>query len=284
MKNKHINEALKQRSLKDCKELLKKWDTLAANMKEVPTGVPIILPDIFLVSKSGAGRTYFVNLLAEYLGDKSCLLDFYGDVKYFEFMLNYCAPSEHFSEIQRLMSEVDNAGGFRSEYRGIVFIDIDEWYDHFEEKHFLSFMEYLSDNSEDWLVVLSLSGKNEEKTACAESVISSFLRIERINIETPTATELVEFVETRLSAYGLSLKLGAKSVIFESLKLICRSKYFDGYKTAKMLVQDIAYHAYSNGVKGRAALSESDVEAFKKDGEYIQRMILKIKKTGKIGF
>ena len=284
MKNKFLNEALKQRSLKDCKALLGKWDILSRNMNEVPTGVPIILPDIFLVSSSGAGRTYFINLLAEYLSDKSNLLDFYGDVKYFEFMLNYCSPSEHFSEIQRLMSEVDNAGGFRSEYRGIVFIDIDEWYDHFEEKHFISFMEYLSDNSDDWLVVLSLSRRNEEKTASAESVISSFLRIERINIEAPTASELLQFVEDRLLAYGLTLKLGAKGVISDSLKALCRSKYFDGYKTAKMLVQDIAYYSYSNGIKGKTALSESDLEMFKKDGEYIQRMILKIKKTEKIGF
>jgi hypothetical protein len=85
--------------------------------------------------------------------EKPNLMSFYGDVAYFEFMLNYCGPRENFSELQRLMDGVDNAKGFRSEFRGILFIDIDDWRDHFEEKHFVDFMEYLSDNSDDWLIV-----------------------------------------------------------------------------------------------------------------------------------
>ena len=105
----------------------------------------------------GNGRTTMLQLLSEYLTEKNDLMDFYGDVKYLEFMLNYCPSGEHFSELQRLMNEIDNAAGFRYEYRGIVYIDIDEWIGHFEEKHFVSFMEYLSDNSDSWLVVLSVS-------------------------------------------------------------------------------------------------------------------------------
>ena len=241
-----------------------------------------MLPDIFLISRSGAGRTNFLNILAEYLTDKKNLLDFYGDVKYFEFMLNYCAPHERFTEITRLMTEVRNAGGFRSEYRGIIFIDIDEWREHYEEKHFISFLEYLSDNSDEWLVVLAVSDWSSEQMVGAESVISSFLRIERIEIANPTATELADFVETRLAIYGLALSRLARETILESLKALCRSKYFDGYKTAKMLAQDIAYQAYSNGASG--LLSEGDVARFRCDGEYIQRMILKIKQTKKIGF
>ena len=181
------------------------------------------------------------------------------------------------------MQEVSNAGGFRSEYRGIIFIDLEEWNGHFEEKHFISFMDYLSDNSDDWLIVLSLSGRDPEEVAVAESIISSFLRTERVRIEEPTASELVSYVENKIGIYGLVMKLDAKDVIFDSIKELCKNKYFDGYKTAKILAQDIAYHAYSSA-ECTHELSAADVDAFKRDGEYIQKMMLKIEKSQKIGF
>ena len=283
MKNSAYSEVLKQRSFKDVKALLKRWDVLSQNMNAVPAGAPIILPDIFLLSRSGAGRTYFLNLLAEFLTEKGNLIDFYGDVKYFEFMLNYCAPQEQFTEIVRLMQEVNNAGGFRSEYRGIIFIDIDEWRTHFEEKHFISFMEYLSDNSDDWLIVLSLSDKSDEETVRAESVITSFLRAERIRIEAPTASELLSYVENKLLTYGLTMKLEAKEIVFDSIKTLLKNKYFDGYKTAKMFARDIAYQTYSSA-DCSTELSAASVEVFKCDGEYIQKMMMKIANSQKIGF
>ena len=274
MKSSVIEEIRKQKGLDDFKNLVARWDVLSQNMTAVPGRVPIILPDIFLVSRSGAGRTHFLKLLTSYLEEKGNLIDFYGDVKYFEFMLSYCAPERDFTEIQRLMQEVSNAGGFRSEYRGIIFIDLEEWNGHFEEKHFISFMEYLSANSDDWLIVLSVSGKSLEEVTVAESVISSFLRTERINIEEPTASELIAYVERKIAAYGLTLKLDAKELIFDSFKVLCRNKYFDGYKTAKILAQDIAYYAYSSE-SCVTLLSREDVYAFRHDGEYIQKMMLK---------
>ena len=283
MKSSVMEEISKQRGLRDFKKLVAKWDVLSRNMAAVPSKAPIILPDIILISHSGAGRTHFLNLLSDFLEEKGNLISFYGDVKYFEFMLNYCEPDRDFKEIQRLMLEISNAGGFRSEYRGIVFIDIDEWNGHFEEKHFISFMEYLSDNSDDWLIVLSLSGRDPEEVAVAESIISSFLRTERVRIEEPTASELVSYVENKIGIYGLVMKLDAKDVIFDSIKELCKNKYFDGYKTAKILAQDIAYHAYSSA-ECTHELSAADVDAFKRDGEYIQKMMLKIEKSQKIGF
>lgn len=283
MKISVLEEIKKQKGLDDFKNLVSRWDVLSRNITSVPDRMPIILPDIFLVSRSGAGRTHFLKLLARYLEEKGNLIDFYGDVKYFEFMLNYCEPDKDFTEIQRLMHEISNAGGFRSEYRGIVFIDIEEWNHHFEEKHFISFMEYLSDNSDDWLIVLSVSGRDSEEVTVCESIISSFLRTERINIEAPTASELVAYVERKIGAYGLTMTLEAKETIFDSFKILCRNKYFDGYKTAKILAQDIAYYAYSSE-SCVTLLSREDVYAFRHDGEYIQKMMLKIEKSQKIGF
>jgi hypothetical protein len=211
-------------------------------------------------------------------------MDFYGDVKYFEFMLNYCEPNEYFSEIKRLMQEVDNAAGFRSEYRGIVYIDIDEWVEHFEEKHFRDFMEYVSDNSDDWLIVLSVSDSKKDEIAQMEKFISMYLRTEKVIIELPTTEEFLQYTLDMLYAYGISLDRGAEGLILESIGALCNNKYFDGYKTIKMLCEDIAYETYISGYNRINALSANSIIKFKKDGDYIKRMIVKIEKTNKIGF
>ena len=267
----------------DFKKLIKQWSALSSNMKDTYSGAPIILPDIFLVSDSGTGRSHLLELLSDFLSEHDNLINFYGDVKYFEFMLNYCPKEQPFTEIQRLMDEVDNAAGFRSEYRGIIYIDIDEWRGHSEERHFLDFLEYLSDNSDDWLVILSVANRDEEQRNKMEALISSFLRIEKIVIAKPTVDELVSFIAARLSAYGLKLLADAEALVREDIEVLYRNKYFDGFKTAKMLAQDISYQAYiDNGDKKE--LERSDLAVFEPNGDYINRMLAKIERTKFIGF
>ena len=273
---------LSQNGLTEFKALIEKWEALSENLSDKPLDVPIILPDIFLVSRSGTGRTYFLRLLSEYLEGKPNLMDFYGDVKYFEFMLNYCEPKAHFAEIQRFMTEIDNAAGFRSEYRGIVYVDVDEWCDHFEEKHFVSFMEYLSDNSDDWMVVLSVSEGKQDQIKRMEAFVSAYIRIERINIEPPTIQELTQYAKIILEGYGIKLLSKTENILSDSIGELHNNKYFDGYKTVKMLCEDIAYSLYTSGFRKDAELTPSDLSKFVKDGEYIQRMVVKIEKIEKI--
>ena len=278
------NKILSQNGLAEFKTLIKKWEALSENISDKPLGMPIILPDLFLISRSGTGRTHFLKLLAEYLAEKPNLMDFYGDVKYFEFMLNYCEPNEYFAEIQRFMTEINNAAGFRSEYRGIVYVDVNEWREHFEEKHFVSFMEYLSDNSDDWLVVLSVSDDKQEQIQQMEAFISAYTRIQRITIEPPTVQELTQYAKKLLEGYGITLISETEKVLSGSIAELYNNKYFDGYKTVKMLCEDIAYSLYMDGFRKDKGLIPSDLSKFEKDSEYIQRMAVKIKKINRIGF
>ena len=272
-----------QTGLSDFKKLITQWNALSYNMKDSYSGAPIILPDVFLVSDSGTGRSHLLELLSDFLSDRKNLINFYGDVRYFEFMLNYCPKDQSFTEIQRLMDEVDNAAGFRSEYRGIIYIDVDEWLGHSEERYFRDFLEYLSDNSDDWLIILSVSKRDEEQRNKMEALVSSFIRIEKVEIEKPTVDELVSFIKTRLSAYGLSLREDAEALVKADIEVLYRNKYFDGFKTAKMLAQDISYQAYIDSGSKRE-LERSDLAVFEPDSEYICRMLAKIERTKYIGF
>lgn len=277
------NKIMQQNGMNEFKELVKKWEILSENINESPFNAPIILPDIFLVSGSGTGRTHLLKLLSEYLSDKKKLMDFYGDVKYFEFMLNYCKPGEYFAEIQRLMTEISDAAGFRNEYRGIVYIDVDEWLGHCHEKHFIDFMEYLSDNSDKWLVVLSVTTGAEEKIEGMRSVLSAFLRIEKVTIETPTNEALSQYLFDLIFAYGFMLDDGARKVLSDTVNTLSEAKYFDGYKTVKRLGQDVVYSVYSRD-KRINTLTSDDVSEFSSTGDYVKRVVKKIEKVKRIGF
>jgi hypothetical protein len=57
--NQIYNKILSQNGLTEFKALIEKWEKLSENLSDKPSGVPIILPDWFLVSRSGTGRTHF---------------------------------------------------------------------------------------------------------------------------------------------------------------------------------------------------------------------------------
>ena len=262
-------------------EMLSKWNSLSENLKITETGAPIILPDIFLISKSGTGRTEFLKYLTQFLKIKGNLLDFYGDVSWFEFKLGYCSPNQDFSEIKRFMIDVNSAAGFRNEFRGIIFIDIDEWKKHYEEKYFLDFLEYLSDNSDHWMIVLSVTDGNTEEIKQMGIVISCFLRLETITIQPPSTEELLEYARSILTMYNIHLCYDAENVISETIKALCNNKHFDWYKTVKMLCQNIAYTCYSEGKCITTHLCTEDILMFADKSEYVET---EKKKLAKIGF
>jgi len=264
--------------------LLEKWDNLSGNIKSLPKGAPVILPDIFLVSRSGTGRTLMLKFLSDFLLEKENLLDFYGDVRYFEYYLSYCPPHEKFDEIVRFMDEVRSAAGFRSEYRGIIFIHIDEWLGHAEEKYFKSFLEYLADNSDGWLIVFSVDGSgDEEEISHLLSLVSAFLRIEQVSIAPPTSRTLLQYLEERLALFGLSIDGGARELLSETIDTIKGMRLFDGFKTVKMLSYDIAYSVYSESGDVKGVLDAKAVGRFASDGEYVRVLCHRLTKP-QIGF
>ena len=159
--NQNYNEIMNLYGVDEIKNLVKKWDVLSENLSDIKSNSGIILPDLLWVMNSGVGRTRILNLFAEYLYSKRNLVDFYGDTKYFEFLLNYCSPEQSFGELQRFMNTVQSAAGFRSEFRGVICVDVNEWVEHYKEKHFVSFLELLACHREDWLIVLSVREHDE---------------------------------------------------------------------------------------------------------------------------
>lgn len=278
----YFEEIINLKPAKDFVRVLKKWDKLSDNLKNA-NNVPMILPDLLWVSKSGVGKTHLLKLLSEYLYSKKNLLDFCGNVKYFEFMLDYCSPEQKFVEIERMIKEVSIAAGFRNAYRGIVSVDIDEWLGHCEEKHFISFLEYLSSNSNDWLIVFNVVSDDATEIKKLESVLSMFFRIEKSNLKLPETEEFLQFIINRLGSYDLVLDDSAKELLLKTIEKLRENKYFDGYKTLVMLCQDIVYEFYSKSALSDNIISDSHLTEFAPESKYIARATWKVESKRKIG-
>lgn len=265
-------------------ELLLKWETLSANLGQYPPNAPILLPDLFVISPGASMTSRLIRDLSSYLQEKGNLMDFYGDVPCFEFLLNYCDRGEEFTELLRFMDEVKANAGFRNAFHGVIHIQMDAWLGHHESRHFLDFMDYLAENTSDWLIVLSVSSGKTEKIRAMEAMLSMFLRIEKITLHMPPTETYVAELERGIRKYGFRLDEGARELLRESIDVLKKNRYFDSSYSIKLLCSDIVYEAYSHEIRTSKVLTAEDLAHFSAGGEYIQRTLRKLRESRTIGF
>ena len=271
--NRTYDEIMELTGADEFKELIQKWDALSDNLRNQPRSMPRLLPNLLWVGNSGIGRTKLMRLMSAYLASKGNLIDFYGDVKFFEFLLSYTSKDAPFQELQRLEDELTAAKGFRNEFRGAVLIDIDPWVNHYDELYFTGFMEYLAAHSDKWLIVLSVSEMEESKLQNLEAFLSMFLRLDKIALPLPETEDLFDFVTRKLGEHGLTTDESAKELLLRTINELRANRYFDGYKTISMLCQDIVYEHFSSPVAGKATLSAKDLDAFAPGSNYVKKAI-----------
>jgi hypothetical protein len=176
------------------------------------------------------------------------------------------------------------AAGFRSEYKGIIRVDINEWVSHYKERHFVHFVEYLACYSEKWLIILTVDSDESEHFHDLESFLSMYLRLEKVTLTLPCTDDLLCYMERKLGGYGLSADEGAKALLSATVEKLKENKYFDGYKTLALLCQDIVYEVFSKERPERDVLTADMLSGFSCDSDYVKRTIRKIEKVNKIGF
>ncbi|MBO5934832.1 MAG: hypothetical protein J6Q94_05020 [Clostridia bacterium] len=282
--NEHYEKLMTYKGADELKDLVKQWETLSENLNKRSFDAPIILPDLFVYTTPGFGNTTLLSILAEYLDSKKNLMSFYGDVKFFEFKLEYCHPENDFCELYRLIDAVKNAAGFRNEFKGIIRINIDEWVYHHEEKHFHDFLQFLQFNTSYWMIILTISNKKEnDNTRALEAVASMYLRLEKITLHMLTNSEFVDFAEAHIAKYDLKLDDSAKALLEDSIAVLKKNEYFYGLHTIIDLCNDIVYSIYSSSLNVSHVITADMLGDFKADSDYIKRTIMKSKKSS-LGF
>ena len=107
--NTYFEQLMEFKGADELKSLVKRWEILSENIRRTAFDLPIVLPDLFVYTKPGFGNTKLLSLIAEYLDSKQNLMSFYGDVKFFEFKLDYCSPEKEFTELYRLIESTQKA-------------------------------------------------------------------------------------------------------------------------------------------------------------------------------
>ena len=271
-------------------QLLSRWDRLAERLERSDEKTrnsigPLcrILPDMLWLSPPASGKTPLLHLLAEHLNVIHAV-DFTGNVKYLEVFLNYHEPSVPFSSFQMLMENVRHAAGFRPQFKGVVHIDIEEWAGHEDEAYFHMFMEYLADHSDEWMIVLSMTGRDEKRFEHLKAVACSYLRLEQVRLRYPKENEMLAMVKDDLSACGLELSEDAVKLLKDTVRTLRSCEYFDGLKSIRMLAKDIAYQCLSDPGEGSPLVTAEQLSVFSKDSEYVKRQMKSLEDRQKIGF
>lgn len=281
--NRYYEEIMQLEECEDIKTILKRWSNFSKNKPKFSQGAPVVLPDMLWVAKSGYGKTNLLYLLTEYLYEEK-LIEFYGDVKFFEFDLEYCKKDNQFKGFDRFNDVLLDAAGFRSEFKGVVCININEWVDHLEDKHFVDFMEYLSENSYEWHIIFVVDFHNEEKLKRLEAMLATYFRIDKVVFNLPDSRSLGDYMEQYLNNHGFELEKEAKEILLETVEELRKSKYFDGYKTLNMICADLIYREFSSDTFEGYVITAETVKYYSKDSEFVKRTKTNIEKRNKIGY
>ena len=281
--NRFYNEIMELKESDDIKDILKRWNNFSKNRMYIPQGVPILLPDMLWIAKSGYGKTNLIRLISEYLYEEK-LMEFYGDVKFIETELEYCPRDREFVSFKSFMDEVVRAAGFRDEFRGIVCVDITEWIDHINENYFIDFLEYLSENTDIWHIIFVVDCSDSKKLCRLEALLGIYFRIDKVMFRLPETFELCCYIEKYFKKYGFMIDKDAVDILAETIDELRDSRYFDGYKTLNMICSDLLYRLFSAENVDSYVITSDVVRYYDKDSDYIKRTKENIEKRRKIGY
>lgn len=279
----YLNELRQLPEIGTLDAVLEKWELLRMRMQAGCVRTRNILPELFLQGTPGVGRSHLLALLSSYLRDAG-LLTFQGEREFIEFRFEYCSEDESFKELNRFVNKLSEAAGYRSEYKGIICIELDEWLERFKERYFSVFTEYLEEHCENWLLIFSVNGGEEKKIEELCAYLSMYFRLDSVKLSVPTSEEYMDYLSDFLEEQSFSLSGEARKVLAQSVEVLMTSPLFDGYKSINRLGMDIAYEKYTGEVFWSRVINEADVELFSPDSRYIRGMLKNYSKKQPMGF
>lgn len=280
---KSLNHLRNLMGMEELKQLVEEWQIVAQNFKNLPKCPRKILPNYLFATHTGTGITRLLGLIAQFM-EETDLVEFVGDIKYFEFVLDRSKNTDSFPSFTRLIENIRVAAGFRGIFKGIASIDISEWVDNLDDIRFHRFLEFASDYS-DYVLFIFIIPLLEDKTIeQVEAVLASYLRIRKLKLDFPDNNALFTYVINRLKEYGFKLETGAEEILMQTIKNARGLQCFDGYNTLNQMVEDIIYEKCSHGTINSYLITLQDLHLFLPEGPWIEQLARNNRVTFKIGF
>ncbi|MBR1471263.1 MAG: hypothetical protein IJ600_06435, partial [Lachnospiraceae bacterium] len=166
-----------------------------------------------------------------------------------------------------------DAAGFRSEFHGVVSIDVSEWIGHFKDPHFLDFLKFLVTLDEDVLFIFMIPSYNPQAVEELTQLLVLFFRIQPIDMTLPNSEELSNYIKKEISDYGLNLDPDAEAMIIATVNRLREDQYFAGYDMLDRLASDIVYSVYTSTPPYDGLVTKGMISAFAPDGIYVTELI-----------
>ncbi len=159
---------------------------------------------IFFVTNSQNKERFIKQLIHQQYQKKPD--KFYGEVPCICYKLNYVAPFNEFKELKNLIMRIKENTGLRSEFKGVVAIDIDEWLSHEQDDYFSIFLKYLHDHSQ-YIQYVFYSNENH-KLQCMMKHTVKYLTISLQCIdETKDTDKLYKDMKYQFKCYHKDISL-----------------------------------------------------------------------------
>lgn len=123
----------------------------------------------------------------------------------------------------------------------IMCLDISEWLPHLKEERFRSYLHQLEPYIGKVIFVFRVPFLEKDALDNVRRVLSDVLTIRSISFPPFTTEELLQFTETMLRQYGLSLSNDAVSVLTARISEEKRDGRFYGIKTMKKICREMIY-------------------------------------------
>ena len=271
--NAYYDQIMALNGLDGFKDVIERWQRFSDNITKFKAKQNLVIPNLLWVSDNGIDRTKFLKLLAGFLETSENLVDFYGNVKFFEYYLEYNSDKNNFHEIEKLAEKIRDAAGFRSEYRGILSVDLDEWVGHFYEENFINVLKYLSSMEDDIIFIFNVRNYNAPSVEQLMQLLVLFFRIEVVEMKLPDSEELGAYITKEISEYGLNLDSDAENTVIATVNKLRKDQYFAGYEMLDRLAEDIVYSVYTSTPPYDGVVTKGMISSFSPNGLYVSELL-----------
>lgn len=271
--NVYYDQIMSLKGLSGFKEVIERWQRFSENITRYQAKQALVLPDLVWISDNGIDKTGLLSLLTNYLDEADNMVEFYGNVKYFEYYLEYVPDKTNFHEIQKLAEKIRDAAGFRSEYKGLLSIELGEWVGHFHEENFINLLKFLATMDNDIMFIFNIHNYDPEAVEQLMKILVLFFRIEVIEMTLPDSEELGMYIKNDIQEYGLNLDPEAEAMVIATVNKLREDQYFAGYQMLDRLAADIVYSVYTSTPPYDGIVTKGMISAFAPDGMYVSELI-----------
>lgn len=271
--NAYYDQIMSLKGLSGLKDVVERWQRFSENIERFQAKQGLVLPDLVWIADNGIDKTSLLALLTNYLDEADNMIEFYGNVKYFEYYLEYVPEKNNFHEIQKLAEKIRDAAGFRSEYKGLLSIELGEWVGHFHEENFINLLKFLSTMDDDIMFIFNIHNYDPEAVEQLLKTLVLFFRIEVIEMGLPDSEELGAYVKNEIQEYGLNLDSEAEAMVIATVNKLREDQYFAGYQMLDRLAADIVYSVYTSTPPYDGTVTKGMISAFAPDGMYVSELI-----------